>query len=169
MFDDTNSSDTKILVLGVGNILYTDEGIGVRLVEKLEAEYQPSPNVELLDGGTLGTKLMDFIMRCDQLIVVDAVLGNDKPGSIYHFDGEELRKSLAFKNSLHQTDLLDTLVMCDLAGHRPDAVIVGMEPEDYQSMAVEITETCRARQEALAEAVINEVQKHGGTLTRRNA
>ncbi|MFW5735345.1 MAG: HyaD/HybD family hydrogenase maturation endopeptidase [Oceanidesulfovibrio sp.] len=165
---DNSSNDTRILVLGVGNILFTDEGIGVRCVEKIQQEYDASPNVELMDGGTLGTKLMDFIMNCDMLVVVDAVLGKSEPGSIYRFDGDELRKSLAFKNSLHQTDLVDTLVMCDLAGHRPDAVIIGMEPEDYHTMNVELSETAKARQDALVQAVIEEVEKHGGNITRRN-
>lgn len=165
---DNTSNDTRILVLGVGNILFTDEGIGVRLVEKLQEEYDASPNVELMDGGTLGTKLMDFIMNCDMLVVVDAVLGKGEPGSIYRFEGDELRKSLAFKNSLHQTDLVDTLVMCDLAGHRPNAVVIGMEPEDYHTMNVELSATAKSRQDALAQVVIEEVEKHGGSFTRRN-
>ena len=157
-----------ILVLGVGNILYTDEGVGVRLVEKLQQDYEFSDNVTLLDGGTLGTKLMDPIMNCSMLIVVDAVLGGDKPGSIYRLTGEDLRKSLAFKNSLHQTDLVDTLIFCELAGHRPEAVVIGIEPRDYESLAVELTDEIAHRLPVLADVVLQEITQAGGSFTPNN-
>ncbi|MBF0482614.1 MAG: HyaD/HybD family hydrogenase maturation endopeptidase, partial [Desulfovibrionaceae bacterium] len=129
----------RILVMGVGNILFTDEGVGVRCVERLEREYEFSGNVRLMDGGTLGMRLMDPILSCDKLIVCDAVLGGDQPGSIYRCTGDDLRKSLAFKDSMHQTDLVDTLIYCDLLGNRPEAVIIGVEPFDYHTMCAEIS------------------------------
>lgn len=154
-----------ILVLGVGNILYTDEGSGVRLVESIERDYDFSDNVTLMDGGTLGTRLMDYIMRCKKLIVVDAVLGGDEPGSIYRLTGDDLRKSLAFKNSMHQTDLVDTLIFCEIAGHRPEAVVIGIEPFDYESLAVELSDVVTARLPKLAEIVIQEIEKAGGSCS----
>lgn len=157
--------DRNILVLGVGNILFTDEGVGVRLVERLQAEYDFSENVTLMDGGTLGTRLMDPIMACKYLVVVDAVLGDGAPGSIYRLTGDDLRKSLAFKNSLHQTDLVDTLIYCDILGNRPEAVIVGIEPHDYQTMAVDLSDTIQTRMPDLVAAVLAEVAKAGGSCT----
>ncbi|EMG38745.1 hydrogenase expression/formation protein [Desulfocurvibacter africanus PCS] len=157
--------DRNILVLGVGNILFTDEGVGVRLVERLQAEYDFSENVTLMDGGTLGTRLMDPIMASKYLVVVDAVLGDDAPGSIYRLTGDDLRKSLAFKNSLHQTDLVDTLIYCDILGNRPEAVIVGIEPHDYKTMAVDLSDTIQTRMPDLMAAVLAEVAKAGGSCT----
>ncbi|WP_027367823.1 HyaD/HybD family hydrogenase maturation endopeptidase [Desulfocurvibacter africanus] len=157
--------DRNILVLGVGNILFTDEGVGVRLVERLQAKYDFSENVTLMDGGTLGTRLMDPIMACKYLVVVDAVLGDGAPGSIYRLTGDDLRKSLAFKNSLHQTDLVDTLIYCDILGNRPEAVIVGIEPHDYKTMAVDLSDTIQARMPDLMAAVLAEVAKAGGSCT----
>ncbi|MFO7598124.1 MAG: HyaD/HybD family hydrogenase maturation endopeptidase [Desulfocurvibacter africanus] len=157
--------DRNILVLGVGNILFTDEGVGVRLVERLQAEYDFSENVTLMDGGTLGTRLMDPIMACKYLIVVDAVLGEGASGSIYRLTGDDLRKSLAFKNSLHQTDLVDTLIYCDILGNRPEAVIVGIEPHDYKTMAVDLSDTIQTRMPDLMAAVLAEVAKAGGSCT----
>lgn len=118
----------QVLVLGVGNILFSDEAIGVRTVEHLQQCASLPGNVELMDGGTLGIRLMDAIMGCDLLIVVDAVLGGGEPGTLYRLEGEGLRESMSFRDSMHQTDLVDTLIYCDLAGHRPDAVVIGMEP-----------------------------------------
>ncbi|ACV67569.1 HyaD/HybD family hydrogenase maturation endopeptidase [Desulfohalobium retbaense] len=153
----------RILVLGVGNILFTDEGIGVRAIEEMQSGYQFSENVTLMDGGTLGTRLMDYIMESDYLIVVDAVLGDSDPGSVYRLTGEDLRQSLAFKNSMHQTDLVDTLVYCDLAGHCPEAVVIGMEPADYETMAVGLSEPAQAALPHMMQRVAEEIRKAGAT------
>ena len=135
----------QVLVLGVGNILFSDEAIGVRTVEHLQQCASLPGNVQLMDGGTLGIRLMDAIMGCDLLIVVDAVLGGGEPGTLYRLEGEGLRESMSFRDSMHQTNLVDTLIYCDLAGHRPDAVVIGMEPADYHTMEIGLTPVCQAR------------------------
>lgn len=160
-----SDSPKRILVLGVGNILYTDEGVGVRVVEHLQAGYSFSENVTLMDGGTLGTRLMGPILEADFLIVVDAVLGGDPPGAIYRLTGEDLRKSLAFKDSMHQTDLVDTLIYCGIVGNRPDAVVVGIEPVDFKTMAVEVSEELAKRIPEMAESVLKEIEQAGGTYS----
>lgn len=117
-----------------------------------------SDNVTLMDGGTLGIRLMDAIMNCDVLVVVDAVLGGGEPGTIYRLEGEGLRQSMSFRDSMHQTDLVDTLIYCDLAGHRPEAVAIGMEPADYRTMDTALTPVCAARRPQLAEEVLEELR-----------
>jgi len=158
----------RILILGVGNILYTDEGVGVRCMEKLEREYEFSPNVTLMDGGTLGMRLMDALLGCDVAVILDAVLGGQEPGTIYRCTGDELRKSLAFKDSMHQTDLVDSLIYCGLIGTRPDAVVIGIEPKDYQTMALEVSEVLAARLEDMAGFALKEVEAAGGTFSKRD-
>ena len=150
----------QVLVLGVGNILFSDEAIGVRTVEHLQQCASLPGNVELMDGGTLGIRLMDAIMGCDLLIVVDAVLGGG-PGTLYRLEGEGLRESMSFRDSMHQTDLVDTLIYCDLAGHRPDAVVIGMEPADYHTMEIGLTPVCQARLPDLAGKVVEELRARG--------
>lgn len=157
----------RILVLGVGNILYTDEGVGVRCVEKLESEYEFSDNVTLVDGGTLGMRLMDNLLNCDTAIVLDAVLGGQEPGTIYRCTGDDLRKSIAFKDSMHQSDLVDSLIYCDLMGNRPDAVVIGIEPHDYQTMALEVSEVLAARLDDMAGFALKEIEAAGGTFSKR--
>lgn len=157
------TEEKKILVLGVGNILYTDEGVGVRIIEQLQEKFSFSENVTLLDGGTLGTRLMGPIMESDMLIVVDAVLGGSDPGSVYRLTGEDLRKSLAFKDSMHQTDLLDTLVLCELCGKRPDCVVVGVEPFDYETMCEKVSEGIRDKMPFMMDKVLEEVDTAGGS------
>ncbi len=158
-------ADKRILVLGVGNILFTDEGIGVRCIERMQQDFTFSDNVTLMDGGTLGTKLMGPILESDYLIVCDAVLCGDAPGSVYRLMGEDLRKSLAFRDSMHQTDLVDTLGMCELVGNRPEAVVIGMEPADYHTMALELSETADSSMPVMIESVVREILSAGGTCT----
>ena len=158
-------ADKRILVLGVGNILFTDEGIGVRCIERMQQDFTFSDNVTLMDGGTLGTKLMGPILESDYLIVCDAVLCGDAPGSVYRLMGEDLRKSLAFRDSMHQTDLVDTLGMCELVGNRPEAVVIGMEPADYHTMALELSDTADRSMPVMIESVVREILSAGGTCT----
>ncbi len=157
----------RILVLGVGNILLHDEGIGVRVVEELQAQYDFSDNVELFDGGTLGLRLLDPIAQTDHLIVVDAVQNGEPPGTIYRLGVEDLNKRITFKNSLHQLDLVETLAYAEVLGNRPDAVIVGIEPADISPWGLELTEIVQGRMADLCEQVLKEIQQAGGEFQRR--
>ena len=156
----------KILILGVGNILFTDEGIGVRALEWLQEHARFPENVTLMDGGTLGVGLMDALLGCDRVYVLDAVLGGKEPGSIYRLVDENLRKSMSFRDSLHQTDLVDTLISCELVGHRPDGVVYGMEPGDYQTMGLDLSPACLDNIPKLAEALLAELAEQGVQIER---
>jgi hydrogenase maturation protease len=162
-------SDKRILVLGVGNILLHDEGVGVRTIEKLDSEYDFSPNVELMDGGTLGIRLLDPISQADRVIVVDAVQNGQTPGTIYRLSAEELDKRLNFKNSLHQLNLVETLAYAEMLGNRPSAVIIGIEPADMSPWGVELTETIQSRFLDLCKKVLEEVELAGGTFKSKKA
>jgi len=155
----------KILILGVGNILYTDEGVGVRAVERLLETYDFSDNVTLMDGGNLGMRLMQPLMDADYCIVLDAVLGGDVPGTVYRLTGEDLRKSLAFKDSMHQSDLVDTLIYCELIGKRPDTVVIGIEPFDFKTMGIELSPTIADRLPVMCDIALNELAQAGGVAT----
>lgn len=157
----------KILILGVGNILYADEGVGVRAVERLQEGYRFSDNVTLMDGGNLGMRLMGPLLETDCCIVLDAVLGDDVPGTLYRLTGEDLRKSLAFKDSMHQSDLVDTLISCELVGHRPATVVIGMEPAQFQSMSLALSPAVAARLPAMCDLALAELQDVGGAYRPR--
>jgi len=151
----------KILILGVGNILFKDEGIGVRTLEWLREHASFPENVTLTDGGTLGLGLMDALLACDRVFVLDAVLGGRAPGSVYRLTDESLRKSMSFRDSLHQTDLVDTLIYCGLLGNRPEAVVYGMEPSDYDTMELGLTPVCEQNVPKMAEKLLEELASIG--------
>lgn len=155
-------ADRQILVLGVGNTLLQDEGIGVKIIEQLQADYLFSDNVELMDGGTLGLRLLDPITQTDHLIVVDAVQNGQAPGTLYRLPADELTKRVAFKNSLHQLDLVETLAYAEILGNRPTAVIVGVEPEDISPWGTELTPTIRTLVPEMCRRVLTEIEAAGG-------
>jgi hydrogenase maturation protease len=160
--------DKRILILGVGNILFTDEGFGVRVAEELEQKYQFSDNVTVLDGGTLGLKLMGPIMESDYLIIVDIVLNEGVPGEIFRLLGEDLNKACAFKNSMHQTDLLDTLAQCSIIGNVPDDVVLfGIEPVNYKDMSAALSPELEAKLPRMEALVLEEVKAAGASYTLR--
>jgi len=159
--------ERRILVLGVGNVLLQDEGVGVRVVENLQANYRFSANVELMDGGTLGLKLLDPISQTDYLIVVDAVQNGQPAGALYRLPADELAKRVTFKNSLHQLDLVETLAYAEILGNRPEAVIIGIEPENISPWGMELTQTVAARMAELCSHVLAEIENAGGTYSAR--
>lgn len=163
--DGTLMQRKRILVLGVGNTLLHDEGVGVKVVGELEAAYEFSSNVELMDGGTLGLRLLDPIACADHVIVVDAVQNGQPPGTLYRLPAEELNKRVSFKNSLHQLDLLETLAYAEILGNRPGAVIIGVEPLDISPWGTEMTDVVAARVPELCSLVLKEVEEAGGTWT----
>ena len=157
----------NILVLGVGNVLYRDEAVGVKTVLKMQEEYIFPENVKLLDGGTLGMGLMDSLIHSDVTIIIDAVKGGHEAGTLYRLVGEDLRKSMSFSDSLHQTDLVDTLIYCDLIGHRPDCVVIGVEPEDFTSLDLELSPKIQEAMPRLIQEVLKELEKHGVSYTKK--
>ena len=156
-------AENNILLMGVGNILYKDEGIGVHALRHLEENYSFSPNVTLMDGGTMGKLLMHSLMEHDKALLIDAVLGGGPAGSVYRLVDDALRKSLGFHDSQHQVDLVDTLVSCEIMGKRPEAVVIGMEPEEYKNMGTELTDCCREKLPKLITHILEELEAMGGS------
>lgn len=157
-----NDQNKRILVLGVGNVLLQDEGVGVRVIEILQSRYDFSANVQLMDGGTLGLRLLDPIAATDYLIVVDAVQHGAPPGTLYRLPADELSKRVTFKHSLHQLSLVETLAYAEMLGKRPQAVIIGIEPQDISPWGMDLTAIVHARLKELCLRVLDEIEKAGG-------
>lgn len=133
----TLSSDApRILVLGIGNILWADEGFGVRCVEALTESYHLPPQVVSMDGGTQGLYLLPYVQEADCLLVFDAVDYGDAPGTLREVVGDEVPQFMgAKKMSLHQTGFQEVLAAAELTGKLPrERVLIGVQPvelEDY--------------------------------------
>jgi hydrogenase maturation protease len=120
----------KVVVLGVGNSLLQDEGVGVHFVQALKKKELDYVNLEVIDGGT-SPEITFLVEGADKLIIVDAVKGGEEPGTIYRFDIGEIAMDSPMRLSLHQMSILDNLRMLDLIGKRPKStVIIGIEPKN---------------------------------------
>jgi hydrogenase maturation protease len=159
----------RVLLLGVGNILYRDEGLGVHAVRLLERHYSFSDNVTVTDGGVMGKLLMAVLTDHDAVVVLDAVLGGREAGTVYRLEGEGLRKSLGFHDSQHQVDLVDTLISCELVGNRPETVVVGMEPGNYTELGTELTPACAAALPKFIGHALEALTAAGGSARPRTA
>jgi hydrogenase maturation protease len=165
-----SASPSKIIVLGIGNILLTDEGFGVRVIEKLYDTYEFPENVSIVDGGVLGINLLGVIAEARHLIVVDAVKNKQAPGTVYRLEKEELPERILLKNSLHQTDFLETLTLCQAIDKVPETtVVLGVEPQDITTHSVEMTPAVAARVDEMMDRVIEELERLGVTCRKRSA
>jgi hydrogenase maturation protease len=132
-----------LLVLGVGNILLTDEGIGVHAVNDLSKEEWPE-GVDFLDGGTCTQDMYYLFHGYEHLLVLDVVHGGKEPGTLFLLDEQDLIQNETQRLSLHDIDLLDSLKMADLTGKRPLLRIVGIQPKDMTTWSMEMTDQLRA-------------------------
>ncbi len=164
MTEQKNTAPDNITVLGVGNILYQDDGIGIRVIEKLEAEYDFPDDVLIVDGGVLGINLLGIISNAGKLIVVDTVLNHGQPGDLHRLSHEQIPDRILAKNSLHQVDLIEALTLCKALGHVPRTTIVGIEPKQMDQLEDKLTPVIEAKIEDLTQAVLAEVKAQGGSF-----
>jgi hydrogenase maturation protease len=131
----------RILVLGIGNILWADEGFGVRAVEAFHRAYTLPDNVTLLDGGTQGLYLVNTVAEADQLLVFDAIDYGLVPGTIRVVEDDEVPHFTgAKKMSLHQTGFQEVLSAVDLLGFYPEKLaLVGCQPLDLEDWGGSLT------------------------------
>jgi hydrogenase maturation protease len=157
----------RILVLGIGNLVMSDDGVGVKVVQQLQREYRFPGNVEILDGGTLGLDLLPKLEGIDHLIVVDAVETGEKPGTCVRLAGEELPIALETKVSPHQMGLKDLLSVAELLGHAPrEMVLIGVQPGSIE-MDTELTPEVEVMMQVLVNNTLYELEKIGVVSTRR--
>lgn len=157
-----------IMILGVGCILFTDEGFGVRVIEKLQELYEFPDNVSVVDGGVLGLNLLGVISEADHLIVVDAIRNKGLPGSLYRLEGDAIPERIRAKNSLHQVDFLEALTMCQALDKVPETVILGVEPEDIDTLSIKLTSAIQAKVDRMIEMVLAELYRLGVSYQKRS-
>jgi hydrogenase maturation protease len=157
----------RIIVLGVGNILLTDEGVGVRAIEELGRRYLLPPEVTLLDGGTSAMEMLDDLAHADLLIIADCVRSGRAPGSLIRLADDEVPALLRLKLSPHQIGLSDVLATLTLSGESPKRIVVhGVEPASLAT-AMQLTPVVERRLPELVAALADELRSAGVALTRR--
>ena len=153
----------RTLILGIGNILWADEGFGVRAVEAFHARYETDDDVLVLDGGTQGLYLVQFVEACDQLLVFDAIDYALPPGTLRVVRDEEVpRFTGAKKMSLHQTGFQEVLSAADLLGRYPARLaLIGCQPLDLEDWGGPLTAPARAAIDPALSAALRVLSEWG--------
>lgn len=146
-----------ILILGIGNILLRDEGVGVRVIEMLQQQNIPDV-IELVDGGTSGADLIDILANRRKVIIVDAVDAGKTPGTVIRFEEDDLENIPNSAMSLHELGIAETLKMTDALNCRPQEVVFfGIQPKDI-TPGLELSGEIADVVEVVAEKVLAEAQ-----------
>jgi hydrogenase maturation protease len=154
--NNTAQGNPRIAVIGVGNILLRDEGIGVHIIQRLH-KLLNLPEVELIDAGTSADVLMLISDSVKHVIVIDAATAGGKPGNIYRFTPEDVDTGGNLEVSLHQNSLVANLKMLEMFGKKPESVtIFGIEPAELES-GLELSAEIEKKVPQLLELVNKEI------------
>ena len=144
------------VIIGIGNILLQDDGIGVHVIRQLENEKLPS-TIELVDGGTSTLDMLGFFLDNRKVIVVDCLRAGLKPGTIYKIKPEDIKSYKKENLSIHDVQILDVVEMANMMGKYPEVVIFGIEPEKI-AVELEMTETMISKIPEIICNIKNELQ-----------
>lgn len=160
----------RVVVLGVGNILMSDEGVGVHAVTALADQYAIPDEVEVIDGGTSGMDCLDRIAEADLLLIADCMRSKDKaPGTITRLADEQINAWFQTKISPHQVGLSDVLAACCFHGISPKKVVlVGVQPNSFDT-SMELTPPVAAVLPDLIGRLVDEVAAMGVQLVKKAA
>lgn len=158
------------LILGIGNILWADEGFGVRAVEQLHRHYEFDESVTLMDGGTQGLYLVHHLEQVARLVVFDAIDYGLPAGEIKLIEDEQVPKFMGVKKmSLHQTGFQEVLAVADMLGHYPRRLLlVGVQPEQLEDYGGGLRERTRSRIEPAIEAALGWLDQFGIRAEKRH-
>ena len=160
----------ELLILGLGNVLCGDDGLGVLTVRLLERRYRVPPGVSIVDGGTLGLSLLPLLQRARRVVMVDAIRFEDaQPGSLVRLAGAEVPPAVRERLSPHQlgvADLLDgaALLGCSLAG----IVLLGLVPKDM-TLRVGLSPPVERQVPMLTRGIVIEARRFGYRFSQRPA
>ena len=158
----------KTLILGLGNLLRQDEGLGVRAIELLRAGFILPDTLQTLDGGTLGLSLLPYLKEAKRLLILDAVDSGQLPGKLIRLEGEAIPIALSLKMSMHQVGLQDLLAAGSFAEALPERIVLwGIQPQ-HMDWGIGLTPPVEAALESLVCAAVKELQAWGIQLSLAN-
>ena len=124
----------EVTILGVGNVILKDEGFGVRVAEYLDHHYTFPDSVQIVDGGTLGIELTQYVTGTNKLLVIDSINGGAEPGTVFRFHNDAIMEHFQDKLSAHEVGIQDVLALLTVTGHKsPDVIVIGAQPFDVEA------------------------------------
>jgi len=157
------------LVLGVGNTLMGDDGIGVHAVQALADSYELAENVRVVDGGVAGMRLLGDIAAADYVIIVDALKNNGVPGTIYRLRRADIQPRRGPIVSAHEVGIAELLAAAEFSGHLPETQIIGVEPLETETLSLDLSLPLRLAMPQIVAAIVDALHAHGVELTEKLA
>ena len=160
-----------VVVLGIGNVLWADEGFGVRCVEALQQQWGFAPHVDLVDGGTQGLYLIQHVQRASHLLIFDAIDYGLEPGTLKLVENDEVPRFLgAKKMSLHQTGFQEVLALAQLTEQYPAQVLlVGCQPEELEDYGGSLRPVVKAAMDDALALAVQRLREWGAQPVPRTA
>lgn len=157
----TDIKGRPTVVIGLGNPLMADDGLGLAAVARLQEAWQLPEGVEVVDGGTWGMNLLPVIEDAGRVLLVDAITTGARPGTLHLLERARIPRYLATKISPHQVDLRDVLALAELRGTLPaQTVAIGLEPEAVE-LSNTLTDTLRVRLDDLVDQIVSQLEAWG--------
>ncbi|QDF28599.1 HyaD/HybD family hydrogenase maturation endopeptidase [Halarcobacter anaerophilus] len=144
----------KNILIGVGNVLFKDEGVGIYASKYLQKNFDFGEELEIIEGGTLGFKLMTYFQEYDNVIILDTVSIEDKAGEIYRLPSDVLLGLGQYRKTAHEVEIVEMLEICSVLEKHAEVTILGIIPEDIQSVEIGLTQNIENRfDEYIAQAL----------------
>lgn len=159
----------KNLLIGVGNVLFTDEGVGVYAAKYIDANYSYDDSLEIIDGGVLGFKLMALFQEYDNVIILDTVSIEDAPGSVYRLPAEELLGLGSYRKTAHEVEIVEMLEICSMLEKIANVVIIGIVPKDIESVKNDMTQEILSGFELFIDTTLKELNSLGVQYEKKDS
>ena len=151
----------EVTILGIGNVILRDEGFGVRVAEYLDKHYEFPESVQIVDGGTLGIELTQYVTGTEKLLVIDSINGGAEPGTTFRFHNDDVMEHFQDKLSAHEVGIQDVLGLLTVTGHKiPDVVVIGAQPYDVEA-GVELSDGMMELLPQMVEQALSELKNWG--------
>lgn len=157
----------KNIVIGVGNVLFKDEGVGIYAAQYIKENYKYN-DLEVIDGGTLGFKLMTYFQEYDNVIILDTVSIEDKAGEIYRLPSDVLLGLGNYRKTAHEVEIVEMLEIVSVLESHANVVIIGIIPEDIQSVQIGLTKSMEEKFEQFVLNGIKEIESLGVKIEKVN-
>ena len=156
----------KIAVVGAGNILFLDEGVGIYAQKYLEENYTFNKEITIVDGGVLGFKLMTYYQDFDKVLILDTItMHNEEAGAIYSIPAYELLGLGSYKQNAHEVEIVEMLEICSLLDKMAEVQIVGIVPQNITDVKTNLTPRLKANFNNFINVAIKELENMGVIAT----
>ncbi|RXJ88161.1 HyaD/HybD family hydrogenase maturation endopeptidase [Arcobacter sp. CECT 8985] len=158
----------KNIIIGVGNLLFKDEGVGIYAAKYLEENYDFDDSLEIIDGGTLGFKLMSYFQEYDNVIILDTVSIEDETGSIFRLPSHVLLGLGNYRKTAHEVEIVEMLEICSVLDKHAQVTILGIIPEDIVSVEIGLTKKIEDKFEDYINTALKEVESVGIKISKKD-